>query len=438
MTRFVVEEGGKRRAFKVGNGVITVGSGPQATLRLSSASVAELHAELEVLDGVVKLRPKPGVVPPKLAGRPATAETVVPKNTPLSIGDAKILVDPPEAGAPAESQKPKEKQAWERSSRELYKDKGLKPAHMLMILGPIAVIVFFIVRANIGNAPAPTLAADAQIIRARENVKAAVYDQAEQDLRLIPEPEKLSDLQRGEIEKLKQQIAEGRKAGDLAARNDAGSDFLQTQLINFEQQRLSSKIEKPVVRVFMKRLAEFERRWPDHPEMEWVRRKKERYSDMVDLSKPATFPELKFEIESLTWAQPRNYKEAFAVLNRWLESAKGDERAEGLALFDKLTSDREAWCEDRLLQAAHEFKKGNLGQSVEWLAVLMVYSGDEQMAQRAGSELVKFDGLDLGADKGIIDLRDRMRGYRRVSPHYWEAFVRVPAFKAWLDAHPLD
>ena len=85
MTRFIVEEGGKRRAFKASEGVITIGSGEKAMLKLASPGVAEVHAELEMKDGVVRLRLKPGVVPPQVGGKPAESEQLLAPGTVLKL-----------------------------------------------------------------------------------------------------------------------------------------------------------------------------------------------------------------------------------------------------------------------------------------------------------------------------------------------------------------
>ena len=67
MTRLIVEDGGKRRAFKVGDGTLTIGSGGGASLRLSDPAAAEVHAELLLREGRATLRLKPGVLPPRVA-----------------------------------------------------------------------------------------------------------------------------------------------------------------------------------------------------------------------------------------------------------------------------------------------------------------------------------------------------------------------------------
>jgi hypothetical protein len=427
MTRLVVEEGGKRRAFKVGDGVITIGSGGAASLKLASTGVAEVHAEIVVHEGVVKLRPRPGVTPPKLGGKPQSAEFVVPRGVPVQIGEAKLTVDPPEPASAPKPAAPAERKQWERTSRELYRDRGLKPQHVLLILVPIAVVLFFLFRKFWNQAPAPALAAAAQVNRAKTNVRAGMWDQARADLDAIPAKDELSPEIQAQIADLRAQIEAGRVDEVRIKEEMKGSEYLTSQLENYERDRLQGKVDKPAVRVFLKRLAEFERRWPSHPRMDWVRRMKERYGDMVDLSKPPTYEELEFEVKSLTWANPRDYVEALEVLDKWLEKAGGEERAKGLALLDKTLEERQAWFTDRMFEARHQFEKGQIAQAVQWLTILIVFTGDQAMAKAAAEELVKFDLLD-----------QHLRGQRSTYPDRWPTLSSNPVIAAWLREHPLD
>ena len=99
MTRLIVEDGGRRRAFRLGDGKLTVGSSEKAKLRLASDGVADIHVELEVTEGVITLVCKPGVLPPKLAGRPLAGRVKLKHGVPVAIGGATIQAEYPEAEA---------------------------------------------------------------------------------------------------------------------------------------------------------------------------------------------------------------------------------------------------------------------------------------------------------------------------------------------------
>jgi hypothetical protein len=476
MTRFVVEEGGKRRAFKASEGVLTIGSGERAMLKLASPGVADVHAELVLSQGTVKLRPKPGVVPPRVGGASVAGEMLLPTGSVVTIGEASISVQEddaplaPAAAAPAPAPKqaapaaPKpaataatagkakakapipagkkaperEKESWQRSNKELYKDKGgVKPAHVLMILIPLGIIGFFVVNKFIGQGPSTAVAGPQQVFMARRSLESGMWDQAEAAIAAIEDRSQLSTEFQAELLEIETKIAEGRKSAGVAAANAAGDQYLQLMLKNFEQERLGAKVERPVVRVFMKRIAEFERRWPSHPEMEWVRRKKDRYAGMVDLTKPATAEDVEFEVKALTWANPRNYREALGIVNRWLETAGSDERGKGLALLDKLIKERDAWFEDRMLEARHQLNKGQIGEAIKWLAILIAFTGDTAMADKAAAELIKFDGYE-GPGNVVVHLDSELRGYRRELPDYWTQMESNRVLAEWMKEHPID
>jgi hypothetical protein len=100
MARLTLDENGATRRFKLNPGKLTIGSGDAATLRLTSANVAELHAELVFEAGVARLRPRPGVVPPSLGGKALTAETVLAGGQSVKIGNAVISVEYDEGEGP--------------------------------------------------------------------------------------------------------------------------------------------------------------------------------------------------------------------------------------------------------------------------------------------------------------------------------------------------
>ena len=229
------------------------------------------------------------------------------------------------------------------------------------------------------------------------------------------------------IRELRAEIVTKRAEAAKSDFNQLGNEYLQTQLKNFESGYLQGKVDRPAARVFLKRLAEFERRWPEHPELDWVRRMKERYADMVDLGKPATYEDIEFEVKSLTWANPRNYAEALGAINRWLEGTQGDTRAKGLTLLDATIKARDEWVTDRMYEARHQYTKNQVGQAVHWLVVIICFCGDPAQADKAAEELLKFDQLP-----------ERLRGYRTRYPEWWTTLSANRVMSQWLREHPID
>ena len=60
MAKLILEENGKRRAFNLGDGVLSVGAGEEAKLRLAVSDVADVHVDLELRGTTLTLRPRTG------------------------------------------------------------------------------------------------------------------------------------------------------------------------------------------------------------------------------------------------------------------------------------------------------------------------------------------------------------------------------------------
>ena len=104
MVRLILEEGGQRRAFKVNQGKLTIGSSESCTLTIASEDVAENHAELEIAGDVITLRPRKGVLPPMMFGQPVKGERSLTLGSEFTIGDAKFRIEDPDAPAQAAAQ----------------------------------------------------------------------------------------------------------------------------------------------------------------------------------------------------------------------------------------------------------------------------------------------------------------------------------------------
>jgi hypothetical protein len=69
--------------------------------------------------------------------------------------------------------------------------------------------------------------------------------------------------------------------------------------------------------------------------------------------------------------------------------------------------------------------------------VLITYSGDDAMSNRAAQDLIKFHGSEAPTG-GAIDLRDQLRGYRSSLPDYWKVMEANGVLAAWMRENPID
>ncbi len=164
MTRLIVEEQGAQRAFKVNDGRMSIGSSPEATLRLSAGGVADVHADIDVQGGRVRLCPRLGVVPPLVGGVPAMNDVELPHGAVVTIGEATLRFQydhvppprkPPVRGAGGGSPTAFTPQPAE-GSQQLAKPRGASlPFWLVVLLVVVAALVVWIAAARIASgAPA--------------------------------------------------------------------------------------------------------------------------------------------------------------------------------------------------------------------------------------------------------------------------------------------
>jgi hypothetical protein len=198
-----------------------------------------------------------------------------------------------------------------------------------------------------------------------------------------------------------------------------GTEWKSTQLDRFRNQRLKGKNPpKERVRVYLKRIKEFKSRWPTHPELDEVLRYEARFKEICDLSQPATYVDLAYEVETMTWAKPRNFKGAFALINQHLAANPGDEPQvkELLATMRTLQSEQ---FEEMSLQVRYDWEKDERGKAVAYLVQIITLFEDASMATQAAEQLVQLKGID-----------EWLRGYKKDRAEEYAKLIRHPVIAA--------
>ena len=449
MARLILEEGGERRAFRFDQGKLTIGSGEACTLTLKSPDVAEVHCDLEFAGDKVTLRARAGVQPPVVNGAPAPGETVLGASAVIGIGSATLRLDLDESAAPqaapkaapqaapaaasrgpAAAAKSKEERISSakpaaRSGARVQRAKrsvsrGM-PSYVYALIGLAVVGVGFMVYKNMDLDSGTGYSPVERIRVATANFNDANYGGARQSLDLIDE-ETLAGLSpelRKKYNELRSRLAEKAKESDLAMANDRGTKWKSTQLDRFRTDRLhGAKPPRERVRVYLKRVREFKERWPAHPEMDEVLRYESRFKEICDLSSPATFTDIAYEVKTMTWAFPRDYKGAFALIERHIIDNPGD-AAHCNELLATMRSEQEEFFLDRKLQVRYEWERNQKGQAVEILIQLILTLGDEDMVQESADELVSMKGIE-----------DWFRGYKEDRPEQFAELRKHPTVGA--------
>ena len=443
MPKLIVEEGGKKRQFRLGPGILTVGSGAEARLKLSSTEVAEVHLELDVQPDGIKLRPRPGVVPPKLVGVPVKGEVALAFGKKVELAGVKLWVEADEAPAAATAAAPVAAPAkpaaaatrgtarGERSSERSGERRAARAERsggapgwlvpVLVVLG-IGVVGLFAMKRWAGQAEADDGRAFNLIQAARTERGAGKFDVALAKLAEIPEASFTPEL-RAQADALRRDIEEARAADALRDENEAGTKYFDVLLKRYEANYLQGTPEHSKVRLFLKRCATFKKRWPRHPELEWVARQEDRFKGYVDLSAPPDWPDVEWEVRDLVDGMPRDYRTALALLDELLARVEGEERAKVQNRRNELVKERPEYAQDRLFQARHEFdKKQDTAKAIWWLVHSVAWLGDEALEDEAARVLVK-----------MPDLPSHLLGYQVAYPDRFALVMKNSVVADWAE-----
>jgi hypothetical protein len=434
MVKLVVEEAGKRRAFRMGKGVLTVGSGAEARLRLASTAVAEIHLELELGEGGVTLRTRPGVVPPKLGGRPVQGDTALALGKRLEVGGAQLWLEAEEGEAPSPTPQPPASAARstpaggerrprsERRARAVDAPAG-KPAWLVPTLVLVSVaLAFFLWRQTLRKASVDEGLAHNKLRAAEQALALADFGSALRELSEIP-AQSLTPAQELRKKELEEKIRQGKSETDLHLVIASGTKYLDSLLKKYEGLHLQGTPEPAKVRLFLKRCRAFRERWPQHPEMDWVERQERRFGGYVDVNAPPTWPDVSWEVKDLTDGMPRNYVAALALLDELLPRISGEEATKAQNLRDELVQGRPEYATDRLYEARHQFEKyQDASKAVWWLVHNVAWLGDEALANESARFLVK-----------MPDLAGHLLGYRQNYPERYAAVLSNAVVRSWAD-----
>ncbi len=418
MARLTLDDGGTQRSFRLNPGKITIGSGESCTLKLSSPDVAEVHAELEITTEEAILTPRPGVAPPTILGRPVNGPTRVPSNGEFRIGAAVFNVSDG-SKQPASSGTVERKAAARPSvtrTRRTVK-RSIPTWGIVLILAASGLVIYFVGQGWIGDAGEVAYNPHERLRVAIENFNEGAIGRAEQeieriDLTLAPEL-------RPQLEELQRKIAKRDAAAEVAAWNVEGSKHFETQLKGFVNKRLlGDNVPRERARVFLKRCADFRKRWPQHPELPWVNRYQTRYASIAKMHEPPTFTDVAYEIKTMTWAKPRDYRKSFEMLTAFEAGASTGDFDACTELRDSLTTEREAYFTDRMQQAKWHWERKETGQAVATLVELIIGMGDAEMADQAAFEFVRLPGIE-----------EWLSGYHTRKAEKFQLLVEHPAIR---------
>lgn len=434
MARLIVEEGGTRRAFRLGDGLLSVGSGAGAQLRLASPDIAELHLEIESRAGVLRVLPRPGVLPPTLAGAPVRAACEWPRGAVLALGGVRLSVEPepgelaaaapktaqsaaraqaaPETGRSARASAPRKREPA-RARPDAWKSYALPAAVVagLALAGFAAWRVLAREREQLG------MPADVALAGARREMAQANGGAVEKYLALAEADRKLTQAQRAEIEQLRASLAREDVEVERVHDDAAAQTWYDVKLAKYESTELRGTPQPHKVRLFLERCAEFRRRWPQHERIGWVERQEQRFAGVVDLAAPLTQQDVLWQANRLTSGVPAEWERALALIDeRATRTSDAAERAELDALRAKLLAKRREAHVEAMHTARAAYQRGDKARAIELCAQSVMHNGDPELTAEAARYLVAMPELELA-----------LRQYREQRPWDYAALVREPA-----------
>lgn len=441
MARLILDENGKRRAFKLNNGRLTMGSGAENSLVLSSMDVAEVHAELRVEDGEVTLVPKPGVLPPTLLGRPVKQPTRLAANAEFKVGSAVFRVesdDQPQvpgkrasaattgatrSGAGRSAGGSRRPAGIQHRRRTV--SRGMPTWAIFAIIIAVCGVGYFFGRSWLEDGLDTEWDPTARFHEAQVAYKEGSIKRASDELERIDLSNVTPELKQAVID-LKAKVAADVGRASLGEYNMKGTEWLDGNLKKYAKSFLSGdRAERPKARYFVKRCDEFKEAWPNHPELDWVNRYRARFAKIADMESPTEYADLEWEVSRRVAAKPRDYAHVFRLLDQFLLDATGEEKTQAQALYQEQVTGREAYFVDRLQESRYQWGKKQYGQAVEWLVQVILKIGDESMEDQAIDAFLK-----MRAQDGAL-LSDRYLGsYQSNRPEQFEILMKHSKLKA--------
>jgi len=456
MARLTLDEGGAVRRFKLSSGKLTFGSGEGVTLKLSSDDVAERHGSIQMGPEGATLEIAKGVMPAKAGGVALSGPHVMKDGQTVSIGSAKLTIEYDEGEGPAKpvaagarrsasgGGRSSGRSGGRTSSKGASGDSGRggggrssarrrKASQGPSIPTPLIVGVI-VVAAAVGmyqlfSSTSKNLAGENfdfnatwqryQRERGEDPVGArATLTQLEgqeltaQQRALVTEALAVKDDMMGQL--------------DDAVRNQKITSWVDSRLINYSESRWNPKGDRSHARLFMKRGRWFVAEYPTHPRVDRVRRLMERIGPVAEIGSPDTFEDVRVDTWGSTAAEPKDFREAFAAVEKFARTAEGGDKTAIEQLRQELVTSEREFYDEKLADAAVVYdrvkypSKYNPTDAVEDMVRIIVGCQTESLREDAARRLLMITEFTPGL----------LTDYKRTQPDRYARLIGEPGIKA--------
>ena len=443
MAKLIVEVGGTTRRFKLGDGKLTLGSGQAATLTLDSQELADVHAEIEISGDSVLLRPCRGAMPPSVRGKAVKGDVKLAAGVKVTLGDVTLSLEGDAQEGKAQAPVPRRQgtagasprrtgasggtRARVQRTRPVARSQSLPSALIVVISLAVAGVGFLLVRSGAEGLDDEAFSEVASETRIQAKLAEADFRSARKEIDKVRRHRKeLDPTWHAKFKRFEKDVEAAEEEARLLARNSQGDVYFQGQLDNFIDNYLETP-NRPAARVLLTRISGFEKEYPRHPQLAWCKRMKERWRATAAPNEAATYEDLAFEVKTMTWAMPRDYKTAFRLIDNFVADSTGSDRAMAEALRDEHEGTRREYFEDRMLQAKYEYGHDSGEQkssAVRWLTELITKIGDDEMANKAADVMVKIPGIE-----------GPLRGYYNSERDTYDALVENAIVRRYIEAN---
>ncbi len=418
-----VDEGGEARAFRISAGSLSMGSGEEMDLVLTAEEVALYHVDLECEDESLYVIPKPGVMPPTIHGVALKKKTRLGPGQELRVGKARVTwksegPEPAGAARPAKASSSGQPRNAPSSSGARRKSGGSSSTRRratgsrrsgkttakkgvpgwLIAVGVLAIgglVAFFLNQGLSGsNDAGDTASSKFHLRKAEEMIASRNAEAAEENLGKISKSLMSADELR-RFDEVKAGILAEHAEIERLAEEERGKKWFRLYVGDYEKRYLSGEPEPAQARLFLERCAEFRKRWPGHSQLAWVERQERRFASSIRLSDPLGFDDIMWRVRLDTTGRPRDYGEAFALLEDYRGKEEGsDERIALSNTVNRLKEERLVYHREQLEKSRSEFQKNRVSEATERLVQIIIGIGDEAMADEAAGFLIKFPEIE--------------------------------------------
>ncbi|HPF13373.1 MAG: FHA domain-containing protein [Planctomycetes bacterium] len=419
--RLILQDGDTKRAIRLTDGTLLVGSAPDCALVLQSDQVAPHHARIVVQGTEAHLEVVDGQAGVTVQGEPVTTSVALSHGQLITIGKAGMKLDtrPVAEAAPAKAatQPAAPRATSARSQAEAEAPQRVQRAQrgrpqssfptwlMLLLAVPAVVVAWFAFRNVTGSTLEEGFSPKTSKLRIEEALRMGDTSSAMLALDdILAHKDELSTEWNLTFERLGKQAKEMAATANKLVDHTEGSKYISERLDTFANKYLKYN-GRPEAREYLRRADVFLKQYPDHPDRDRVERLRAQYAKYAQANEPSTLEDLMFELKFLTGGQPRDYIIANERIAEF-EGRNGTDTPELVTFKETMKSGEVAFFEKEMDYAAGQWERGAESRALGALIGVIAAVQDPGLADK-GLTLLK--SLMPRAKKALVGMQSQQK-----------------------------